>query len=299
MEERNETGLITEQEMALADFCVESAMKHGASQVRISLGKSVLDSFSTLNGELDKVTHAADRSVYMYIFADNRYGTFSTNMLEKDEIDKFIRKAVKSVRMLAEDPLRKLPEPSRTATDALTGNELKLYDSDYGLLSCQDARLGTALAECRMEAFQESPDYSIVSEECEYSDSVDDNYVTDSNGFRGRHTETSFSICSEVTIEDGEGTKYSGYWWESSPYLSGLKRGVCSDIALQRAARQLGTAAGRSGKYPMVVDRSVSSRLVAPIISALGASSIQQKNSFLKALSEPKYSPTRSRFRIW
>ena len=295
--EKNLTGLISEKEKSLALFCMEAARRHGAGQVRVSLSKSVLDSYSMLNGELDKVAHSADRSIFLYVFADGKYGTFSTNMLEEAELDRFTAQAVASVRMLAEDRHRRLPELSRTADDAITGREPGLYDGTYEDMSSED-RLQLAENECIFKniaadaALQDADascdsgslrdrQFRVISEECEYSDSVDDNFTADSNGFRGRHTETSFAICSEITIES-DGKKYSGYWWDSSPFLAGLQKGKCSETALEKALSQIGPKRHSGGTLNMVVDRSVSSRLISPVISALNAASIQQESSFLK-----------------
>ena len=129
--ERNITGLISESEKKLAEHCIESALGRGAAQVRISLSKSILDTVGMLNGETDKVTHSADRSIFLYVFADGKYGTFSTNRLEETELESFAKNAVESVKMLAEDPCRQLPDPSRTEKGAVTGRELGLYDSGY------------------------------------------------------------------------------------------------------------------------------------------------------------------------
>ena len=105
--------MINNNEINIAKFCVESALKQGASAARASLTKSIIDSCMMLNGELDKVTHSADRSIYLYIYADGRYGTFSTNRLEKDEMEDFISKAISMVRILGEDECRTLPQISR------------------------------------------------------------------------------------------------------------------------------------------------------------------------------------------
>lgn len=279
--ERNITGLISESEKELAEYCMESALGHGAAQVRISLSKSILDSVGMLNGEVDKVAHSADRSVFLYVFADGRYGTFSTNRLDKAELARFAANAVDTVKMLAEDPFRQLPDPARTEKGAVTGRELGLYDSSYEYMTA-GKRMEIARDECISGKTGDGKDYRIISEECEYSDSTDDNLVLDSSGFYGRHTETSFAVCSEITIEDKGGRKYSGYWWDSSPFIDGLDRMACSEAALDRAIRQMNPRNRKGGKYRMVVDASVSSRLVSPVISALNATSIQQESSFLK-----------------
>lgn len=118
--------MITDKEIQIARHCIGYATAHGASAVRVSLNKSVTDACTILNGELDKVSHSADRSIYLYLFVNDRYGTFSTNRLEEADLETFISKALDMVRMLGEDLCRKLPDIGRTAKDAVTGRELGL-----------------------------------------------------------------------------------------------------------------------------------------------------------------------------
>ncbi len=274
--------MITLNEIQIARHCITHAMAHGASAVRVNLNKSISDAYTILNGELDKVSHCADRSVFMYIYADNRYGTFSTNRLEEKELEDFIEKAIAMVRMLGEDTCRQLPDPSRTAKDALTGNELGLYDEEFMNIDA-DMKLSNAMSISRFEKLKaEAEGYHVISEECEYSCSLDDSYTADSQGFEGRHTETAFGTFTEVTIEDPEGNKYSGYWWQTASKASEAELDTVSEKALERAVRQIGPQKRRSGRYRMVVDSTVSSRLVSPLLSALNASAIQQKMSFLE-----------------
>ena len=285
--------MIDNNEISIAKFCIDSALRQGASGARVSLTQSIIDSCMMLNGELDKVTHSADRSIYMYIYADGRYGTFSTNRLERDELEDFIGKAISMVRMLGEDLCRTLPEARRTAKDARTGLELDLYDATIA-----ESESGTRLKrtdrisiyrdltrKCEQNGYLIADgtghEYRLISEECEYTESFEDNYVCDSNGFEGRHTETSFSAFCEMTIEDSEGNKYSGFWWDATPKFSELDPEGCSARALDKAVRQIGPKSRRGGHYRMVVDCNAASRLVSPLFTALNASSIQQKMSFM------------------
>ena len=274
--------MITEIEIDLARHCISHAVSCGASDARAYLNKCTTDSYTVLNGELDKVTHSSDRSVYIYIYADGRYGTFSTNRLEKSDLEDFVEKAVGMVRMLGEDLCRRLPDPERTAKDALTGRELGLYDESYEDTDA-DTRLEHA---CRLSIFEDirkkDNNFTLISEECEFSCTIDDSYTADSQGFEGRHTETAFGTFSEMTIEDAEGCKYSGFWWQSTPRLADIDLKGCGRKALERAVRQIGPKKRRSGRYRMVVDSTVASRLVSPVISALNSSAIQQKMSFLE-----------------
>ena len=281
--------MITQNEINIARHCISYAMENGADAVRVSISDSTMDSCTMLNGVLDKVTHAADRSIYLYIFADRRYGTFSTNRLEKSDLEKFITQSIAMVRMLGEDQCRTLPDPSRTAKDAVTGRELGLYDARYEE-SDSDSRLARAkqMSICQNVSAE---GYALISEECEYSESYDDNFVIDSQGFEGRHTETCFSAFAEMTIQDAKGAKYSGFWWESSFDKDGISLQGCSEKALERAVRQIGPKKRRSGHYKMVVDTSVATKLISPILTALNASSIQQKMSFLDGTIGDKVFP--------
>lgn len=273
--------MITQNEINIAQHCISHALSCGASAARVYLSKCVTDSYTILNGELDKVTHSADRSIYLYIFADGRYGTFSTNRLEGNELDGFIQRAIEMVRMLGEDACRQLPSPERTAKDARTGLELGLYDENYKAMDA-GARLSNAFKLSRYSEIKAKEEgFRLISEECEYSCTSDDSYTADSQGFEGRHRETTFGTFSEMTIEDGDGNKYSGYWWQTSSRMADTDFDECGKMALERAVRQIGPKKRRSGRYRMVVDATVSSRLVSPILTALNAASIQQKMSFL------------------
>lgn len=282
--------MIQYNEIELARHCIRFATENGASAVRLSLNKNVMDAYTILNGELDKVSHSADRSIYLYLFVNGRYGTFSTNRLDKEGLEDFIKQAIVMVGMLGEDECRQLPSPQRTAKDALTGLELGLCDPCYEEFSSEQ-RLERALSMSRFNSIAPTEAYTVISEECEYAESSDDTLLIDSQGFEGRHKETSFNCFAELTIQDKEGNRYSGYWWEASPRRAELQTEECSNKALERAVGQIGPKSRRSGRYKMVIDNTVASRLVSPVLNALNASAIQQKMSFLEGSKDQKLFP--------
>jgi PmbA protein len=275
--------MLTEQEIALARASMEYALAYGAQKVRVTLNKSLMELFGVLNGELDKVTHALDRSLQVALFVDGRFGSFSSNRLEEKGLQEFIRSAVDTVRTLEPDPARDLPAPERTAKDALTGLELDLYDPACEALTAERRRelaLGTSAWNRRAELEQ---GFTLLSEEGEYSDSVFDSVVLDSNGLFARHTETSFEIGYEVTVEDPEGNRYASYWWDATPRLEALLPSLasCCETAIRRAAAQIGPQDHPGGKCTIVVDSECASKFLTPVLNALGGYAVQQKNSFL------------------
>lgn len=273
---------ITPEEIAFARECLETALASGAAQVRVALSKSTSDTVALLNGATDRIEHSADRSVYIHLFVDGRYGTCSTNRFDSESAGELIRGAIATTRLLAPDEFRRLPSPDLCVKSAMTGTELGLYDEDYEKVDAQQ-RKSIALSGSIFGRQQPSQDWSVISEEIEYTDNLDDDYLIDSQGLEARQTETSFVISSEVTVQARDGRKYSGNRWEGSPRLAELKEyaAACPTDALKAAAAQIGPKGTRSGKKTVIVGNRVASRLVSPIINALIAQSIQQKNSFL------------------
>lgn len=269
-----EKALLTKEEMALARHCLAYAQERGAQKVRITLTKSLLNLVGVLNGEVDKTAHALDRSLQLQLFVQERFGSFSSNRLDQANLEAFIREAVETVKMLEADACRDLPARERVAKDAVTGQELGLYDAEYETLTAEKRR-EMAL---RSMAW---PQEGLIAEEGEYSDSVFDSYTIDSQGLEARHTETSFEIGYESTVEDAEGNHFSSYWWDASPRLKNLGLEGCAARAYKRAMEQIGPKSVPSGQYTLILDSECASKVVTPLLNALGGYSLQQKNSFL------------------
>lgn len=270
--------MIKDNEILLMKDVLRIAREKGAVKARATLARSEEDLVATLNGEVDRITHCFDRSLSLALFVEGRFGSFSTNKLDPESLDGFIAKAVDTVRMLAPDEFRDLPDPERCCKDALTGDELGIVDGGRDAVT-PEMRRETAL---KASAFRlGTPDgITIVSEEGEYSDSCYDTVIMDSDGLCCLHSETSFDYGVELTIE-ADGEKYSGYGWDSSAKRDGLDAASCGAEALRRACGQIGSEPAPGGKYNMVIDREVASKAVSPMLRALNAYSLQQHNSFL------------------
>ena len=272
-------GMLTREERDLTLRCLDLALSKGAQKVRVSANKSVMDLVGTLNGAVDKVTHCLDRSLSVCLFVDGRYGSFATNRIDEAGLDAFLDRAVALTRMLAPDPFRDLPDPSRTAKDAVTGTELNLYD-DYYRRMTPEMRLRLAL-DASIFGKRNGERWTLVSEEAEYSDSLYDTFVADSQGLRCRHIETAFEYGVEMTVIDRKGNKYSKYWWDGTPLLKDLDINSCCPKALDLAVEMLDPKRHRSGRTRLVIDTECASKVVSPLLRALNAYSIQQNNSFL------------------
>lgn len=264
--------MIDPKDIELVRESLDMARQAGAEKARATLCRSEEDLVATLNGEVDRVTHCVDSSLSFALFADGRFGSFSTNKLDQASLRDFLESSVKTVRTISKDECRDLPDPRRCCSKAITGDEL-------GLTDC---RRESMTPEERIRMALDASVYrdGILSEEGEYSDSVYKTVVMDTDGVLCLHSETSFDYGVEITIEE-DGEKYSGYWWDSASHLDALDARSCGEKALARSRAQVGSGAVPGGRYNMVVDSEVASKMVSPVLRALNAFSIQQNNSFL------------------
>lgn len=274
---------ITEEETRIADRSVALAVEAGASAVQVTLDKARTEIYALLDGELDNIRQTGDRALTFKVYADGRYGVFSTNRLEESSIRDLLVKAVQNVRMLAPDRFRKLPAKEDTANDAVRGDEMGLVWYGYDTVTADEklamAKNVSVFAEFR-EATQDR-NWKVVSEEVEYNNTLTDTYLTNSDGIHCRHTETSFEVCAQVTVEDNAGDKYSGFWWDYSISPEKVRASDCGHKAVMQAVSQIGPVNAVGGRHVMVVSNRIAGRLLQPVLDALGGRAIQQKSSFL------------------
>lgn len=274
---------ISGAEREIADKSVQMALDAGASAVMVSLDKAKTEIYALLDGEIDNIRQTGDRSLTFNIYADGKYGTFSTNRFEEESLRDFLCKAVETVRMLVADPFRGLPDKKDLATDAVNGDEMGLcwygYDSVTREEKLEMARRVSVFGE--FSAPSSDRNWRVVSEEVEYNNTLSDTYLTSSDGCRCRQTETSFEVSCQVTVEDNDGNKYTGLWWDYDVSPEKVLSSECGRKAVEMAVMQIAPVNADKGKYTMVVSRLVSGRLLQPVLNALSSLSVYQKSSFL------------------
>lgn len=274
---------ISGAEIEIADKSVQMALDAGASAVMVSLDKAKTEIYALLDGEIDNIRQTGDRSLTFNIYADGKYGTFSTNRFEEDSLRDFLCKAVETVRMLVADPFRGLPDNKDLATDAVNGDEMGLCWYGYDSVS-RDEKLEMARRVSvfgKFSAPSSDRNWRVVSEEVEYNNTLSDTYLTSSDGCRCRQTETSFEVSCQVTVEDNDGNKYTGLWWDYDVSPEKVLTSECGRKAVEMAVMQIAPVNADKGKYTMVVSRLVSGRLLQPVLNALSSLSVYQKSSFL------------------
>jgi len=272
---------ITQAEKDTARRTMELILGMGASGVRIALAKSLMDRYKMRDGVLDMVTHAGDCDMAVEVFTDGRYGTFGINSFDEESIREISKMAIQSIRMLAEDPCRKLPERSLVIdnNEVKTGLEAGLFDPTYSSLT-QEERLALA----KRTSLPDGTDLrgnTLISFESSYSDSIASTYLIDSEGLEAMQMDSSFCCDGMCTLQDKQGQRYSDGWNEYELFLKDLPIEECAKKSFERTVAKVGTKDIPSGKYTMVLDNTCSSAMLFPVLKALNGYSIQQNASFL------------------
>lgn len=271
----NTRPMISKENKQIAQWAIDTAIANGCQQVRASIITGQNNSFEYRDRQLDKLHQSSENKLYIELFVDGKYGSFSTNRIEKDILDKFIRDGIDSTRLLAEDPYRQLPHPSRYYK--ADGQDLDLYDQSFNSI---DAEQKIEIAKQAVEEILDSDD-RIITITASYNDGMGADYMIASNGFETENADTAFDLTVEVALETGSDARSESYWFDSSLYWNDLLKKGIGKTALKRALQKIGQRKIKSGVYPMLLDNTTSSRLLAPMISAMFGTALHQKNSFL------------------
>lgn len=268
--------MISNEQKDIASWAMKFALNNGCESSRVSITTGNSSSFEYRDMQLDKLHQSSENKLYIELFVDGRYGSLSTNRLDKTELEDFIKGGIESTRFLAQDTCRQLPSAEKYYKPSKT-DDLDLFDSSF-FEHTAEAKLDmvqSVLEEVR------GIDNRIVSVVASYDDGCGAEYMIASNGFEHEEKDTAYSLSAEISLKAEGDARPEAYWYDSKVYWSDLvKTGIASQ-ALDKALQKLNQRKIKSGSYPMLLDNMVSSRMLSPLISAMYGSAIQQKNTFL------------------
>jgi len=267
--------MITQEHKDLAKWALKYALENGCSAARIVIYTGTDNSFEYRDTQLDKLEQSSENGMSIHLYVDNRFSSYSTNRLDKKELEKFIVKGIETTRYLAEDGFRKLPDSSRYYKGE--GKGLDIFDENIENVSV-DEKL--ALMKENVNEVYNS-DERLISVSASYSDGTSNSYILTSNGFEGETATTYFSLSATTSMKGEGDARPSSYWYDSSIFWNKLQKQNIGKKAYERTLQKLGQEKIESGIYKMIIDNLQITRLLSPLISALYGSSIQQKNSFL------------------
>lgn len=267
--------MITKGQKETAQWAMDYALKNGCQSARVSIITADNSSFEYRDTQLDQLEQSSENKLYIELYIDGRYGSFSTNRIEKKEVESFIDMGIASTKYLAQDLCRQLPDPKRYFKP--NGKNLDTYDKTISTIS-PDAKLDVA-----RQAVGEiyGTNDKIISVSASYYDGTNAEYMIASNGFEAEDTGSSCGISVQVALKTGGDARAESYWYDSAIYWNDLKSKGVAKTALDRALRKIGQQKIKSGTYALLLDNTVSSRLLSPLVGAMYGSGLQQKDSFL------------------
>ncbi len=255
------------------------AKKHGARDAAATARGSRDVETTWRDGKIEKVAEASSRSIDLALYVDGRYGSMSTSDLRPAALERFVADAVSLVRALAKDPHRKLPDPSLYA--GRFAGELEIFDPSADART-PEARRGVARA-LEEGARSVRGAERIVSVTTSFWDSTYDVARVASNGFEGEYRSTDVSIEASVSVKDDDGRRPEDWAAASVRYAADLPDvASVGREATERALGRLGAKKIPSGTMNVVVEARAARGLLGHLITPLGGSALQQRQSFLE-----------------
>ena len=267
--------MITQEYKNLAQWALKYALDKGCSNARISVYNGTDNSFEFRDTQLDRLEQSSQNGMNIQLYVEGRFASFSTNRLNRKELEKFISNGIETTRYLSVDEFRKLPDSGRLYKG--DGKGLDVFDGSIEKISVDDK---LSLIKNNVNEVYKTDD-RVISVSSDYSDGTNSNYTITSNGFEGETETTYFSLSAGVSMKGEGDARPEGDWYDSTVFWSDLQKKNIGKTAYERTLRKLGQEKIKSGVYKMILDNLSSPRIFRPLISALSGSAIQQKSSFL------------------
>ena len=275
--------LTNKVQMAL-DFCLGA----GASDARVIYTASDQTTVSLYNSDVDRIHNASDCSVFLQLFVDGRYGTFSTNRLDEVSLRDFIGNAVKMTRLLEKDGCRHLA-PSELCYKG-GGADLKLLDPSAAAVDAEQGKaLALQMADSLCLHIGSSP---LQSCETEFGSAVEHEVLADTAGFCQQRDASFFTLSAGCSFLDNDGSRPQCWWPDANVFFSKLDAVRCAETAFNRGMERLGARRIAPGKYNVIVENGSAVKFVSPLLSALSGAALQQNNSFLPGSLGKKLFPS-------
>lgn len=258
----------------IARKALDAALELGASDCRISLAESIQTSISYLNGEIEKLQQSSAAAMDIAIFTEGRFGSFSTNRMDMDELRPFLRRCIDSCRLLTPDLCRTMPD--RSTYYKGDKPDLQLLDGQYQSIPFADKAAFLKATDAEVD----KSDSRLISTACDWDDCLKSEYIIDSQGLEVQDRRTAYYVSCECTVRGHGDARPQNSWSEGSVFFDKLPSG-CGRKAYERTVPMIGSRKLSSGKYNIILENTVSARALYAVIAALNGSSLQQQNSFL------------------
>lgn len=258
--------------LSTADEMLKRARIKGADYADIYAYRATALSTEIRHGQQDGFLREEDLALGLRVFCGRASACLSTSDLRSTALDKLAEQAVAMAKHVPEDEFAQIPEGPFAPVEL----DIKMIDPN-GEPSA-DELSQTAM---RLEEKGLSHDGITNSEGAEASWSRSDIFLANSAGFQGNYSKTSASVS--LSLIGGKGTQMErDYAYDYTTSWDGLDAtDDIANLAAERTLKRLNPKQGKTGSFPVIYDRRVSSSIIRHILAAINGGRIAKGTSFL------------------
>ncbi|MBI1275927.1 TldD/PmbA family protein [bacterium] len=264
-----------QQAESQAEWLISKARANGADAVEVVWSESLESEVKWRLGKLEGVERAESAAVGLRVLVGKRQASSSTNLLDKENLEKLAAQVVTMAKLAPEDPYARLAKPGEFTKD---NDPTSLEINDPEELSPERMRDMAAEAEDAARAIKGISN----SEGGGCSQSRSHTLRLTSEGYRSRVASSSTGISVSVLAEDENGMQrdydYALRRWASDlPSPSDIGKS-----AAERTLKRLGGKKMPTCSVPVVFDPRVARSLLSSFASAINGQAVARKSSFLR-----------------
>ncbi len=261
----------------LTAWVIQATQKAGADHCKVNLDSTRSIEVSYRDRRPENIKEASTKALNIEIYVNKRFSMQSTSDLRKTALQEFITHAVAATKLLAEDPLRTLPDPKYFQGRAEL--DLELVDPSYQAFTPENRHEMVKAME--KACLQEGGD-KVVSVTAQEEDGYQESLQMTSNGFSGHAQGTYYVAMAQMTAKDEGERRPNGYSFSVAVSRKDLPQPEEIGVkAAQRTLSMLGARKIKTETLPVIIENRNVGRVFGGLLAAMSGRSIQQKRSFL------------------
>lgn len=260
---------------AVAQDILKLARELGADEATAGVSYGAYSELTRRDGRIEEAKESRSLAASVELLVDDRYSSHSTSDLRPEALRAFLEQAIAATSFLEPDIHRRLPERE---TLGLADADLELVDASFVDGDPGPRRERAEQVEAAVQNILS--DHAVRSVSAYSWDGRTRRAVAFSNGFAADVERTSFGMAASVSLEEPDGRlpeAWSSCSTVQSADLWSIEQ-LASDIR-ERGLSRLGSRPTASGRYPMLLDRRVVSRVLGTMVSPLSGGAIYEQRS--------------------
>lgn len=261
---------MNQEKIDIADWTLNEALRQGAQAARVEL--SCIDNLTVQcqDTEVNTLQQSNGCGLSIRLFVNQRYGSFSTNRLDKEELTSLIRNGITCTRLLTPDPERTLPDPSRYyQSPSLEKNRQEMIA--LGSFRQDNPKIDPVMLACDIARPVVGTDSRLIHLSTYLTSRSGWQYMADSQQFRGYSCSSMACAYTTANLKGAGDNRPSDSWLFFATCLDELQP-LLPDLgskALQAAVERIDAAQIPAGRYHVAIEPVSLSKMLNPLLDAM------------------------------